>query len=327
MATYYVDASVGSDSNAGTSAGSGGAWLTIGHAAGAMGQGDVCYVKASAVYPISATITLGSGSGGVIYGTATRIVGYTATPGDGGRATVRATAAVVGLTITGSGWAVEGLFLDGNSTGTQGVAHSSSFGATIRNCKIANWTAEAVSTTTSSIIIDECEVTACGGTNGAIYGNGRMTVRACDVHGNTGVGIYLTSTGGGTLIRNLVRSNGSHGINVDSAYPVQMEGNTVHGNAGDGLRFGNFWITPSVQNNIFTSNGGYGFNAVGKTSAGVDTSVDYNWYGSGALANTSGARSSSLSAGPHDLSGDPGYTNATAGDFTPTNVAVKAGSP
>ena len=79
MTTYYVDGAVGNDSNAGTSPGSGNAWATIAKAASTVVAGDTAYIKASATYTITSTITLsntGSQSAGAI-----RYEGYTTTPG------------------------------------------------------------------------------------------------------------------------------------------------------------------------------------------------------------------------------------------------------
>jgi hypothetical protein len=60
--------------------------------------------------------------------------------------------------------------------------------------------------------------------------------------------------------------------------------------------------------------------------AASEAAIDYNWFGTGGLANTSGARNIIL-AGLHDLSGDPQYVSAGTGDFTPQNAAVQAAYP
>lgn len=82
MTLYYVDAAVGSDSNAGTSEGAGNAWLTISKADSVIAAGDTVYIKGSADYGEVVTIT----TQGTLAAPITH-EGYTTTPGDGGKCT------------------------------------------------------------------------------------------------------------------------------------------------------------------------------------------------------------------------------------------------
>jgi hypothetical protein len=83
MATYFVDGAAGNDGNAGTSAGAGNAWATINKAATTMVAGDKTWVKASANYHETVTMSgVGSVSQNITY------EGYTSTTGDGGIATI-----------------------------------------------------------------------------------------------------------------------------------------------------------------------------------------------------------------------------------------------
>jgi hypothetical protein len=140
----------------------------------------------------------------------------------------------------------------------------------------------------------------------------------------------------GVILNNVIdscRSASTPGINVipnDQSYNASVIGNTVHNCAGDGI-----WITgtnsgiaTTVFNNIITNCGGYGI--VGADSAALNTrrsshSPDYNVFGTGATANTSGARSL-LTAGAHDLSVDPSYADAAGGDFTPQEATLEGTS-
>lgn len=319
MTVYYVDGALGSDSNAGTSAGSGNAWATIAHALATIAAGDLVYVKASATYSISSALT----SSASTYTNKTRIVGYTSTPGDCGRATISQTAAAKGFDLGSlNGWSIENFVLDGTSTGTQGVSLGNYSEAV--NCVITNWTAEGFIATGDSGGLWQSEVTSCGGTNGAVIPNAYSTIFGCSIHDNSVTGIYVV--GVYKIISCKIYNNSGYGIyNIASAAPCII-GCTIHNNSSDGIRTDYYQICNGVFNNILTSNGGYGLKLTNNSAAIVDVSFDYNWFGTGGLANTSGARNNIL-AGPHDLSGDPQYVNAGAGDFTPQNAAVQAGFP
>jgi hypothetical protein len=83
MTDYYVDPVNGNDANAGTSEGSGNAWKTLGKAATVTIAGDTVWCKNNADYAEQLTITvLGSGANPITW------IGYTSTPGDGGKATI-----------------------------------------------------------------------------------------------------------------------------------------------------------------------------------------------------------------------------------------------
>lgn len=83
MTTYYVDAVVGSDSNAGTAEGSGNAWQTIQKAANTISSGDKVWVKASADYTEQVTLATSMTE-------LTVFEGYSSTVGDGGQAVIEA---------------------------------------------------------------------------------------------------------------------------------------------------------------------------------------------------------------------------------------------
>ena len=82
MATYYVDAVAGSDSNAGTAEGSGNAWQTIQKAANTISNGDKVWVKASADYTEQVTLATSMSN-------LTMFEGYSSTIGDNGKATIQ----------------------------------------------------------------------------------------------------------------------------------------------------------------------------------------------------------------------------------------------
>jgi hypothetical protein len=93
---------------------------------------------------------------------------------------------------------------------------------------------------------------------------------------------------------------------------INFKNCTIHGNSGNGLDFSG--ATPRLLNllgNNITSNGLYGV----KVTAGQSGIVaDFNNFGTGATANTSGARLN-IAPGPNDLAVDPQYADAANGDF------------
>jgi acyl CoA:acetate/3-ketoacid CoA transferase beta subunit len=78
-------------------------------------NGDIAYIVGTGVYSLGTGLTASTGAGSVTYTAKTRIIGCTATPGDGGKATIRATAGINLLTISGNGWSFESLDFDGNN--------------------------------------------------------------------------------------------------------------------------------------------------------------------------------------------------------------------
>jgi hypothetical protein len=328
LATYYVDGSVGNDSNAGTSAGSGNAWLTIGHGLSSLTHGDLLWVKASATYSIGTGLSLSTQD----FGTPTRVFGYTSTPGDGGRATILVTGAITAFTFGGTGYgaAIANFVFDGGSgTGTVGIDSSGALSPfSVKNCLVKDFSGSGINLGGSygNWLVD-CEVMGCAGT-AAIYSQGSYcSLLGCKVHGNTATGIANSDYTKSIDVKNCqVYGNtgaSSDGIALIGLTP-SVTGCTMHGNGRHGINILTFQHL-QIINNIITLNGGYGINDATMSVSMVDSMVDYNWFGSGGLINASGPRSANLLAGPHDLSGDPGYTNAGSGDFTPTNAAVQAG--
>lgn len=345
MTTYYIDSAIGNDANPGTAPGAGNAWATIGHALATIAPGDICYVKASATYSIATGLTFNPASQNY----PTRLVGYTTTPGDGGRATIRVSAAIVGLTISGYGGRVENFVIDGNAIGTTGIVLSTYYN-NILNCALTNWITYGLDLTSGYPVgIIGTTISGCTGASAVHVTAGGSIFHACTIHNNTGIGVScnganvnfvnssiyanggdgISCAGGGTPVTVIgcrIYSNGGNGITLPSPIGFIVQQCTIHSNTNDGVNITGYDIPTSFMNNIFTGNGGYGLNMLGMSVASIDPVIDYNWFGTGAMANTSGPRNMIL-AGPHDLSGDPQYVNAAAGDFTPQNPAVKAAFP
>ena len=102
---------------------------------------------------------------------------------------------------------------------------------------------------------------------------------------------------------------------------------TIHNNTLDGIEVSDIdpVETLVITNCNITGNGAYGLDVTVSTQAVVDTMValvDYNNFGTGGTANTSGARNG-ISAGANDIAADPGYASAGTGDFS-CGTGVKA---
>jgi hypothetical protein len=317
MATYYVDGAVGNDSNAGTSAGSGNAWATISKALSVAVGGDRVWVKASATYSISTGLT----GGGAAYNSHVRYEAYTSTTGDGGRATIQATAAITMWSATSDGYEVVGFIFDGNSVSTKFASTSGTFGGSLfARCKFINGASSAYAfTLQAGTTMIGCEVGGTTSTTGLLQDSGGSMFRGNYFHDNAAPWIVkATGTGGLGFFGNVLDTNAGanrDGLVLDSVYRPHIVGNTFYGQGRHGVSFAGFW-TPAgytLMNNIFVSCGGYGVSNGGGYGPGwASEAVDYNAF----YNNTSGARNG-LTAGAHDvtLSADP-FTDAANGDFS-----------
>lgn len=317
-ATYYVDGALGSDSNAGTSAGAGNAWATLQHAAStATGAGITINVKASATYTISSTLTFNSGT--TVPNIAPFIVrGYTSSPGDGGRATIQVTSSITGssfaLSDGGNSHVIfDSLKVDGNGICTNGI-FANGRGSSLFNCEVTNCTVSGIQATGNTNYAVGCDVH--GMASGASYcyiltggyyhycvarsspcpgfsmnaNNGGGEAIECIAYGLTGVngiGFYLTNCLIGSMVRNCI----------------------AYGNSSDGIQLGSgSYAGVLLLNNVLVNNGGYGLNM---PSWQASSAADYNFF----YGNTSGPRNG-IAAGPHDvtLTGDP-FAAGSSGNF------------
>lgn len=168
----------------------------------------------------------------------------------------------------------------------------------------------------------DCEVCHC--TADGIYAVAALDglVEGCYVHDNGGAGIRSGSNM--KIQNNLIINNTGAGIRAGAttAYYVTIRGNTIHSNDGDGIDISSGQTLVIIHGNNITANGNYGIRAA-SGQIGIAAFVDYNNFGTGATANTSGDRLN-LNAGAHDLNVDPQYTDAANGDFSVgTNVRAK----
>jgi len=198
-----------------------------------------------------------------------------------------------------------------------------------------------------SSIMESCDVANCANLGVGAIGNSNAIFNN-RIHGCGSHGISITSTVPPfpIIIGNHIYGNAGDGISITNSattdgngFPL-IERNTIHGNTGDGIdisssstQIGGFRMV-LLQNNQFTGNGGWGLN-FSNASPPSDAVLFANFftcrnnnYGTGALANTSGDCNVTLTlteTGKQNL--NPGYTDATNGDFRPSIAVAGLGWP
>lgn len=301
--------------------------LTI---AGAVVASNVVWLKAGTYTIASPGVNFAASCAPSNTVPASRLSGYGTTRGDGVRATLTAGTAYANTVLaTGQGWWVANIEVKPN-----GSNHGIVVGAmtTVSNCKVSGAAVYGLNLANTQCAALGNEVTGCSGNSGILLSNASFAFGNY-VHDNTTTGI--TTAFDCVVSRNLVVNNTgatSDGIAVGGAASTTVvTHNTVHGSGRHGLRVtGSGIIVPPIQNNIFSSNGGFG--AVFSTSAGTPAlpPCDGNAY----YANTSGARSNGddTTVNPQNASGaytnpldkilavSP-FVNAAAGDFSLNNTA------
>ncbi len=294
-------------------------------------NGNLMNIKAG-TYLISGTFdTAGGpiyfdGSGGNWSGATTlttRFWGYGTVPGDHGtKPIIRANAntqTLVTLMRCTVNW--ENITVDGNSKTTLiGMTLSGAGGANavLRKCKIMGCTANGIGDAGSAqIVMDQVEVTGCSGTNGAISWTSITAANlvGCDIHGNTGNGLYSSvgnvsihrcnfyaNTGGGLIGANGLRmvsectfyGNGSGGAQASTSIPsiavnCISEGNTGVGFSGFVTSFNNatYNNTSTADNATFIFGAIVGTGSFFTNAASGDFSLN-NTAGAGALVRAAG---------------------------------------
>ncbi len=318
------DKSLGTLSSTGGNGKLGGALDTIQAALTLMTiSGMKCYVKATATYSISTGLTLGTGASTE----RSHLIGYTTTRGDGGKATIQASAALDMITTPSGarGWHVNNFILDGNSgTGTKGIVNV----GTPRECyysniKIQDFSAEGVDfgASAGNQVFEDVEVTGCSGTTGAfdVSGGSGMWLLRCWSHDNDKTGI--DSEGRTNFIVDCWSTNNtgasSDGFTVGSP-PYGIQGCVAYKNGRDGIRkTGNQGIFGPIKNCILANNTGYGINLVTAESPTlIHNEIDHNAF----FSNTAGARNNLIvSDNDVTLTVDP-FTDADNDDYTLNNT-------
>jgi hypothetical protein len=278
--TATMDRSVGTASSTGGTGKLGGAFLTISKATANMQvNGQIIYVKAG-TYQISSTISNPSGSTPSSIG---RIVGYTTTRGDAGRATIQATSSLSGsMFINSVGYSSslswENIIFDGNSHTVSCFNCSGNLLLQFLNCLFKNFNASFVISGTyvhGGINIQSCEFsnnTVGGGSGGVIFFNcngsypgAMLSVTDSYFTNNNGdnqgsyQGQIVVLDAGVNVSRCIIYNNTGalmSGLVLTSPMAGNIENNAIVSNtlAGITLRSDN-GPNVSITNNIISGNG------------------------------------------------------------------------
>lgn len=315
--TIVVDRSTGLTTGTGATLKIGGSLATFAAVQPLRVEGNIIWVKATASYTISSTLSLGL-TGSIWY------LGYTTTRGDNGRATILAGANSISIlygSSSGGGYFANFIVDNNSRTGVTAFNGNVGFGSTVtfRNCK-------AISTATgftigmgarfASTVVD-CEADSC--TTGFSLLNAGFAfgcyAKSCTTGFNfggnneSGGAAFCISSGGTT---GFTRGNATSGSGGPTLFNC-----TAYGASGDGIKATTYsgGGPMVIQNCISYGNGGYGItssNVQNRVSAGRN-----NAYG----ANTSGnLLNIPASNGDVTLTGNP-FTDAANRDFSLNNTA------
>ena len=192
-----------------------------------------------------------------------------------------------------------------SNCGSTGGWSNSTANSTFINCRSSNNTGYGGNIAGLKI---NCEFD-----NNSVDGNnGAASIQrglfGCYAHDNSAIGFDLAAVSEAVAFC-ISEANASHGIALGSANANFIINNTINGNTGastDGVTH----VTPAagsvVYNNTISNNGRYGANGTDGDSIIADFN---NYYGNGTAARNN------FPTGASDIALDPGYTDATNGNF------------
>lgn len=240
-------------------------------------------IKGGTTYAITAALTHANAT--------IRFEGYTATVGDGGRATIDgSTNAIALLTVSGTGCSLAHLVFSNNgTTGTNAGLTLSSAPILVTDIVVHDIRGAGINASTNGIVLEECEAYLCNTANSANSGGFITSVVAtyfnCISHDNAGSnnnGFY--NSGWAAYINCIADTNGLHGWLV-AATNSTMTNCDTYNNGGDGLRGTSSSQPINARNCNFIKNGGWGINSAVTDQIG---SIRNCGFGSGTQANTAG---------------------------------------
>lgn len=221
-------------------------------------------------------------------------------------------------------------FTNSNATKTSAYTATSTNSRFVmfRNCIFGDATNRLQSaveiTGTSTYFFVDCEIKETASHGITTTGNSNILLENVWIHDaqGTGAGFFTSATATLDAARCLIEGNAGIGIDMTTGV-FTLQNCTIHGNGSDGVRITGLagLLRRTWHSNSITGNGGYGINNTG-SNVYVGQMVNYNNYGTGATANTSGALNN-ITAGANDLAVDPGYVSVAGNNFAP-GVSVRA---
>jgi hypothetical protein len=197
-----------------------------------------------------------------------------------------------------------------DTNGADGAAFTGGLGSIISRCWIKNTGGGAA------------------GTAGTVNGPGGLTLVTDNLITDVrGVGINIAGGGndhGMVLARNIIANTGSTGITASSSanYISTLANNTIYNAGGDGILFSSQGVTGfACYGNTVSKipSGKFAFKVSSGTVADNDRRKVFFDYNNAYLDGGAGGLYSGLSAGPHDVNVDPGFTDPTSATY---NFAV-----
>ncbi len=335
MTTYYIDPALGSDSNAGTSAGAGNAWQTAAAAISLpVAAGDLINWKASATTTLTTTqsFTVAGTKGAPITWR-----GYTTTPGDGGRAAVTSATTTVNLFSVAADFQIFDSFAFSHTGATRGagliaaVANRngiSLLNSTINGCRNGVDGSNLVLFFFADLTVSNCEIKSC--TVNGIANGGHTFLSGNFIHDNTGDGFNANNAAvanSGSIFaldRNVIYHNANNIKDTLTSGKrfYLLRNNTIHSATTDGV---NIAVTSAqgllldLENNIIYGNTGNGVATAVAPFALVNRNNAYGANGTDRV--TIGAGSGDVT-----LSGDPCTSAGASGNFALTTTAGGGGA-
>lgn len=339
MATYYVK-TTGSDTTGDGS--SGNPYATPGKALGvavAGAAGWTIYVEAGTYNITSSTANIAAGvlnfnQTGTL-AVPNRMIGYTSTPGDGGKFTLALGAGLAVTVVTmnnaNSYNEIWNVAITGNSTSGASALNAQGRSNLMSNFEISAFTGGGnhICSATNNFLLEYGRISGGATSNYAALslGGQGVSVRGVDLSGNAGRGIDMGSTSGGIIaltnciVRGLTTAEGKAFQNQTSMLMLCV--NCIAYNcAADHYRTASTSSSMRLINCVSDMSGGYDFNP----NATYDGSMilDNCCYGTSARASTSGIYPASHAparmANCATFTADP-WANAAGGDFTPNSTS------
>jgi len=300
--------------------------------------GNKVFVKSDATMVITSSQSITNP--GTVGGDYMRLIGYTTTPGDGGRATIQMSGAFSGTAVAlyspSTKNSIENIVVDCNSvTASTGIVVTSNSGSSrlinnvIKNCPSGGVAIGAINT-----YFTGNEITACGSTaSGALYlsgNNGNGFNVGNYIHDNATDGIFgSVSSPPTTIVFNVVANNTGYGLNSKSTFILAMF-NTFYNNSSGGITNGsavNTFPTNIYWGNILENNGGYGIQCASANGLPTGPHLDGNWYYNNASGdrqycdNNTGVDAYATYTSVREVDGTAdAFVNAAGGDFRLNNV-------